>query len=420
VKPWWRALRGVVLGSTIAACINIPPFQKKDAGPQGDGSTIGSGVVATVQNNSIDVSNQPLYHVMFGSEPYHYPYAMTVGATSVMGGGNPSSCNDEFDMGIGLYPAPHIIGHGGTSPVQDDIAIDFAGPPVAKVNLEWQTQFQCSGSNGTASGRSMFTFFPDGRINRSDQVTLGSTQLDSTMCACGAGGNWYLTSFFTTMAATTNTVAGAIVPTTSTSAGNPADPAVCFNGHQNAFQFAMGWRSGSSARVRTPVEGTNATIAFVYDLVPGGTSTTIGPVTGRGQTTWWVSTSSSCGALLDQVAPYADNSGHSLPTLNVQAGAGTVQPIGVALDGIFGGENGQGSMGYQSADPVIKLTTDAALAGFAFWLALGSGEEIASVTKSPAMPDPWYGQQIRNGSNHRLFWFPDGLQPGQTITITIK
>jgi hypothetical protein len=357
--------------------------------------------------------------VSFGDEPYHYPYAMTVGTTAVFGGGS-TSCQGEFGMGIGLYPATKITGHQGMNVEQDDLAIQFEGPPVAKVVLDWATQFPCGGGVGNVSGRSWFTFFPDGRINRGDQVTLPS-QLDAAICTCGASGNWFITSFLTANRDVVETVFGATLPTSETAAGNPAQPTACFNGFNNRFQFALGWRTGRSVRVRTPTITANPTISFVYDLIDGGTTSMYGPGTIEGQTTWWVSTTSNCASLRNLVEPYADNSPQSLPTLTVRPGNAIAVPMGVALDGIFGGENGAGSMGYNSSDPVIRLTTATPLRGFAFWLALDSTEEIESVTKGPAMPaGTWYAQQKRVGNNHRLFWFPDGLEPGETITITTK
>jgi len=288
------------------------------------------------------------------------------------------------------------------------------------VSLDWGTQFSCGANNGTVTGRSTFTFFPDGHINRSDLIDFGA-MLDSTMCTCSGGTPpWYLSSFFTVNHGVTSSVFGATLPS-DMGTGNLAMPTVCFNGFNNAFQVAMGWRSGYQGRVRTPVMGASGTIAFVYDFIQPGSTSTFGPMQREAQTTMWVGTSSNCTDLRNAVAPYADNSGQSLPTLNIQAGTGAVLSAGVALDGIFGGENGQGSMGYQSAAPDIHLTVDADLGAFAFWLALGSGEEIQSVTKSPMTPTTaWYSMETRNGSNHRLFYFPDGLKTTESITITIQ
>jgi hypothetical protein len=422
VKSCWRALGVVAFGTSFTACIKIAPFTEKDAGGDAtdapsDGDVPASGAIAVPMGTGVDVTNGSLYRVAFSTEAFHYPMSMTVGTTSIIGGGNGVGCADEYGVGIGLYPAGRIIGHMESSVMQDDITIEFSGPPVAKVSIDWGTQYPCGGSPGTVTGRSTFTFFPDGRINRGDQVTPTGS-LDSNACTCSGADSWYVTSFFTANHANVNNVFGATLPSDN-STSNPANPTVCFNGFNDSYQFAMGWRTGRTPRVRTPIAGAQGTIAFVYDLINGGASTTFSTVA-EGQTTWWVSTSSNCTDLRNNVMPYADNSGQSLPTLITQAGSDSPVSFGVALDGIFGGENGQGAMGYQPAHPDIHLTTNADLGAFAFWLALQSGDDIASVTKTGNPPDPWYFQQTRSNSNHRLFWFPDGLKVGEEIVITIQ
>ena len=429
MKSCWRALGVVVFGTSLVACIKIAPFAEKDAGSDAtdapsDSAVPVTGAIATPMGGGVDVMNGSLYRVWFSSDQFHYPFNMMVGTTQVIGGGNGVGCADEYGVGIGLYPAGRITGHTldpNVAVMQNDIRIEFAGPPVAKVALDWGTQLPCSGTPQTVTGRSTFTLFPDGRINRSDQVHLGAA-LDSTMCTCGGADSWYLTSFFTANAATVQTVFGATVPGDSITSNPFANSWACFNGFNNSYQFAMGWRLPVSSRLRAPVAGSSGTLAFVRDLTPGGAATSLGPTDLEGQTTWWVATDSNCTSLQDKVRPYSNNSGLSFPTLNVQPGTtGQVLSFGVALDGIFGGENGAGSMGYQSSAPDIHLTVDENIGAFAFWLALGSGEEIESVVKSPSTPtDPWYFQQKRTGSNHRLFWFPDGLNVGEEIVIRIQ
>lgn len=189
------------------------------------------------------------------------------------------------------------------------------------------------------------------------------------------------------------------IPTGVSATATPNGTA-CATG--NGFQLGMGWRTGHSTRARLP-QGAVAggTIAFIENLSnPGATSMLANNFEAASQTTWFAAATSTCTDVRAQVAPYQANSAQPLPTLTIQSGTGTPDNFGVALDGIFGGETAQATAGGSGfPDNVLTLTTPTPLAGFALWLNVDAGAEIASVRKSPAEPaTSWYSVQTPPGS----------------------
>jgi len=249
--------------------------------------------------------------------------------------------------------------------------------------------------------------------------------LDGSMCTCsGTADNWHISSFLTVNRAVLNpTVIGAAVPTDNGAGIAVTQPTLCFTGNQNSFQFAMAWRSsGSTFRLRTPPTTGTGTLAFVYDLSSSTPSMTIGPnYDGEGQTTWWVGTTSNCSDLRTAVEPYSTGGTLPLPELNIASGNDPPTSYGVALDGIFGGENGQSTAGTGYPSNVVTLSPSGApLGAFAFWIQLHNGADLQSVEKMPMTPQgTWYAVQTPPGHpNDRVFWFPDGLKSGESIVIT--
>lgn len=403
--------------------MKIPEFQGRDGGgSQADAATdatnLPAGVSATMTPNGIVLANEPLMRMTFSPDGFHFPSSLQIANNELMT--TPTvDCADERAAGIALYPAIRIDSATPPTVGLGEAQIDLKGPGVAKVGLDWTASFPCGSSTGLANGRTTFTMFEDGRVNRSDYVSIPGQPV-SNNCACGTVGNWFISSYFTFARDQITNVIGA---TPSTGTGMQINGTACATG--NGFQLGMGWRTGHSARARLP-QGAVAggTIAFIENLTnPGATSMLPNNFEAASQTTWFAATTSTCTDVRAQVAPYQENSNVPLPTMMIQSGSGTPNGYGVALDGIFGGETDQaGPGGGGFPDNVITLTTTTPLAGFAIWMTLNASSEIGSVRKSPTDPTTsWYSVQTPEAApSQRVIWFPDGLTTSESITITFQ
>jgi hypothetical protein len=403
--------------------VKIPEFQRHDGGGSQDDAAIDAaplpmGVSATATPGGIVLANEPLIRMTFSPDGFHFPSSLQIANNELIV--TPAvGCAEERAAGVALYPAIRIDSATAASVGLGEVHIDLAGPGVAKVALDWTAMFPCGGSTGLANGRTTFTMFGDGRVNRSDYLAIPGQPL-STDCDCAGDDAWYLSSYFTFARDQITNVIGA-TPTADT--GTQVPSTACATG--NGFQLGMGWRTGHSTRARLP-QGAVAggTIAFIENLTnPGATNTLTNNFSAASQTTWFAAATSTCTDVRAQVAPYQDNSAQPLPTLAIQAGSNAPNNYGVALDGIFGGETAQaiaGGIGFP--DDTLTLTTATPLAGFAFWVDVGAGYEIASVHKSPSEPaTTWYSVQTPTSSpTQRVLWFPDGLTTSDSITITVQ
>lgn len=415
-------LRGWALSlACVGACVKVPEFERRDGGGSNarddapaDVLVVPSGVSATTVGTSVVLANEPLVRLTFSPAGFHFPSSLLVGGRELIVTPT-TACADERAAGIALYPALRIDGATPASAGSGSVQVDLAGPGVAKVALDWTASFPCGGSTATANGRTTFTMFGDGRINRSDVVRLANQPVAND-CDCGGNDDWYLTSYFTFARDEITNVVGA---TPASGSGTALTTTACASG--NGFQMGMAWRTGRATRVRLPQGAVSGgTIAWVEDFETPA-QTLAANFEGAAQTTWWPSPTANCTELRTRVEPYQANSGAPLPTLRIDGGAG-VQSYGVALDGIFGGETAQSIAGGLGFGNTVTLTTNVALAGFALWLDIGAGSEIASVHKAPTEPTTtWYSVQTPPSKpTHRVLWFPDGLSTSDTITITTQ
>ncbi|MCX5745435.1 MAG: hypothetical protein NT062_23405 [Proteobacteria bacterium] len=173
---------GVVMG-----CVNIPPFQNRDAGIDLDACGSG-GPLRHIDEGGLQVICGPNYAMRFSAVGAHYPTSWLVNGHELISSGDGTACVDEQGMGIGLYPAGLL--NGDLMPLQPAPTYEMAGVAVIKLALSWIISFS---SIGDFVGRSTFTFYPDGRINRADYITT-STSTTNASSTCGAN-PWRITSF---------------------------------------------------------------------------------------------------------------------------------------------------------------------------------------------------------------------------------
>jgi hypothetical protein len=401
------------------ACVKVNEFTYRDAAPaptddagDGGGSGTGGGAIAYVDLPRTVAELPGVYKLEFSPFGFHYPDRLMVASRQLLGP-TAVTCGNEEGVGIMYAPAGSITsvlttGIDVTPSTTPLVTVDLAGPGVARVSLDWSATFtQC---NGTPTGRTIYTFFPDGRIARGDITSLAQT-VDSTDCFCASDSSWehstYTTFDSTHFTATTGTPNGVPVAVGDKVA---SEKIVCMAGVDH--RVALGWRRSNINRVRRI---TTDSVSFLADM----SQVTSGSFSGDAleSTTMYVDTApaTNCTDLTARVQPFTEDLQLEI-TVNT-----TLTPIGLGLDGIYGGEsamtNKQGGYFPDGAPIVLKPFNGVSLPAFAIWLDLSATPTITSVTRStPSQLTEWYTvQQIE--PNEYVLWFPDGLSEDQTITI---
>jgi hypothetical protein len=176
-------------------------------------------------------------------------------------------CPRESLVGFAIFPAVTAI--GTTEAGSADIATLSDGPFVAKVESSFAHDYMCSGRPQTITGRSIFTFFPSGRIVRQDfNVIPSQTTLEEnpTDCGCGFSGDYFFTSFWSFVKPANaqlflengNEVANAVV------AGGPSGQAGgCTFLPDSQLALAVKW-AGTSTRLWP-----NGAASHVFDFASG-------------------------------------------------------------------------------------------------------------------------------------------------------
>src|SRR5262249_55699510 len=150
--PW-------ALAMLTTGCLSIPPYQPEVAVSYSAASAT-SGAAVT----------GPGFKLQFaGGDAFHFPEALFIDGTNVLGRDPAPGCFDEDEAGVLIAPTPRISAHGSAMHVINRLSPTLLGPAVVQVTLEWTTRFTCSSAR-TPGGTSTFTAFPDGRIVRHDVV----------------------------------------------------------------------------------------------------------------------------------------------------------------------------------------------------------------------------------------------------------
>jgi hypothetical protein len=399
------------------ACVKVPAFEQRDGGGSGDAQADGqgdSGIPAPLVDVRMDGPNARAtlrdYEMVFSSDGAKFPHLLNLGPGPsmqyIMGGSE--GCADEQGMGIALYPATRINGVQGTA---GTMSIPLQGPYVGQLRLAWSTSFACPGSStGGLTGRTTFSFFPNGRLTRFDVVDNASARNAADCTPCGqTSANFFLTSYTTLIVdgdAFFSDGSSGELDTYGEEVNPQSSACITQRGHSIAFAWANG-----ATRMRTaaaPPTSQSRTIAFISDMHTG---TSLPAMEWRRTAQMGIS-KETCGVLEPRITPFADDD-HQL-SINGN-------PIGAALaDGIYGSE-GQ-TAGYEITFPVTLTPHTTILpnipAGFAVWLyhAQPLPATLTPVhSRNPA--GEWYYEQ-RVNQNSVVYWFNVSLEQNETITIT--
>lgn len=416
-----------VVVATTSACVKIQPFEYRDAGLTGgedawDGGTRSGGAVARVQGDRIIAELPGLYTMEFSANGFHFPEALHLGSSQIFGPPQ-MSCSSEHGVGVTFYPAASftsVTSGGLKAPMTKGITIDLAGPGIAKVSLDWQAPFSRTDCTAQPRGRSTFTFFPDGRIHRMD-VTFIDAAAALNDCNCTNDVQWEIASYYSFDEAMVMNLSQAR-PTNDGESFAVSTPSVCFNA-PGSYQVGVGWFAHKSRRIRKVA----SSLAMIGHTLPSSVMTLTPPANPAApftdiSTALWITKDSDCAAVANLLEPFV--AGHRLV---IQANGSSDQHT-IGEDGMFGGEN-SGNLanpgffvGTQS--PVVLSTAAGTpLGAFAAWLDFSQMPVIANVTRTPASARiDWYTQVALvdgegNPTGEYIFWFPDGLGDGESITI---
>lgn len=171
------AVRRWVLASTVAAlggCFSRPqPPACEPADNSTPGLEIAGRTVAWPQGMRLGFADPASTVAM--------PELLDVSGTNLIA--PPAGCTEEDRLGVALYPmfsafaAPTLNNFTNRS-----LQLVVEGPAYAVVEVGWERPYSCAGGPSSATGTTRFGLFPDGRIVRTDRVTVSSVPLAFTTC----------------------------------------------------------------------------------------------------------------------------------------------------------------------------------------------------------------------------------------------
>lgn len=135
------------------------------------------------------------YSMVFGTSPaLQLPIGLMTGnGTNLFG---PINACTESLAGVLLYPGGRAIGGAtGASEVENQLT----GPAVARIAVTFEVPYTCASGPEKLTGKTTYTFFPSGRIERLDEDIRAAQNpiQDTGSCTCGVGdANYFFTTFW--------------------------------------------------------------------------------------------------------------------------------------------------------------------------------------------------------------------------------
>lgn len=393
-----RAFAAVV--TLLAGCLSIPPYE-----PAVSVSYTESGTGGTAAG--------PGFALHFADgDGFHFPDALLIDGTDVMGHEPAPGCFAEDEAGIAFSPTPRISAHGGATPVMNQLVPVLRGPAVVQVKLDWTTGFKCNPAR-TPGGSSIFTVFPDGRIVRYDTVVdpISSPVLVPDSCACdpmadpSVNEQFTITAFWTfaqqrfvqIYAPGPRMFPGPMEVITNMSTS-------CLDG--GGYQVAFAWREMDHMTILSG----DAAIGFGRDLKLDAPM--LAELSLKNRSALFIGRT-GCDAGVARAVEYAAPSCTMDPQVACLSinGAGTTP---AALDGIYGGDDGASPPGIEVEMGRTELKGVLG-SSFAVWLRFPSSVSALRATLEGAK-GAWYLPQ-RVDDRSWIVWFRDPMFGGQTITV---
>jgi hypothetical protein len=406
-------MRGAPALVLAAGCFSVPPYEpqtglsytESDAGGatvtgRGAGTGFGTGSGSAGSGFSLRFADGP---------GFHFPDALTIDGVDLMDHApQTEGCFREDELGYLIAPTPRISAHGGAMVTKNVLSAELRGPAVVKVKLDWGTAYRCS-STHSPGGTSTFTVFPDGRIIRFDTLADPvSSLITPSACQCETpmASEDMVFHLFTYWTLARKAIQGLYAPDKQSSLPSAGD----YNGISNvgtpcadigSFQVTFAWRDLSNTRIR----GGGEVIGFAHELGTGPAE--LGALDFEDGSALFVS-HDNC---LDAIPRAADF------LKSPQILIGSVETPISEIDGIYGGDSGNGEPGIVLAGESVDIAGPTP-AGIAVWLRFPRPVEALRAVHSVShgMGEWYVAQQVDKSS--WIVWLRDPLQATQKISIS--
>jgi hypothetical protein len=391
-----------------AGCIDIKSFP-------GNGPVGGSGEVHAVQSGdgSITVTG-PNYSVHFPGTGSGFPDDIVVGTTHVLA--SSATCTDPSGTGVQIAP---VASTSASTAATSNLTLASPGPVVARVVIIAPLAL---GSCGDASVSSAWSFFPDGRISRFDQVTGNGSFM--TSCACGPPGLSGFTVRVETLLARASYTAleapdGAGVSPTPAGNENAGD-IICLD--NPGFELVLYDAPGPLPILYSV--GTSADLGVVYNI--GGSPTADLADAHYGLSGMVIAPpAASCQATLTKLAPYQryvelviDGSAMDNTNYDGIAGGFTTTP------GEFGYPVTANQITFAPTIPTGQPASQyvAAPPGFAIGMAFGGAHPtyVATNKAGRTLTIDEAKFQALDAGGRVVLWLRDGIGFDDAITVTAQ
>ena len=398
-------IRRLPLALLLSGCFSVPPYAPDEAvtfTAAGTGGVVAGGLTAG-----------PRFELRFpDGDGFHFPDALMVDGSDVLGHDPGQACNQEDELGILFSPSPRISATGGAPRVTSLLRSELPGPAVVQMKLDWATRLGCNGERNPG-GTSTFTVFPDGRIVRHDTISdPSSSDISASQCSCpGAGsrvGSGFVISTFWTLArAAFSKFKHSGQPDDSLELPAPGSELGTSPGwscmHDSARQVTLAWSDNSAVRIR----GYDQLIGLGFEFTNSINGSMPGAFSLEYGSALFIGRSAGCEDAEARTLEYFEPS-----TLTVNGAA--VKPS--ARDGIYGGDPGDGGLpGVELREGDHFELTGPVKYPYAVWLRFPRAVDALRAVRNGATGVWYVPQQVDERS--WIIFFKDPLQSGQTIKV---
>jgi hypothetical protein len=358
----------------LTTCVTLTPFQGIVAQRDGDGAVIFGS----------------FFRLHFATDGLHLPDHLTLADGELLA--PPTGCADPGNAGLLIAPALRIAAGAPPATWTSGAQIFLAGPAVAQVEVAWSVGYACDGAQ-TATGRTTFTAYPDGRVVRHDhdvRAVTTAVAAPSATCGCGGSGGFTIASYLAVARAAFDHLVEDGADVALPRGDGPRRMTTCLEAAGQ--RLAVAWPAGGAVR------GDDRVVALVETLATGP----LAPAARLDATTSFALDlgHQSCPDLIARLAP--------TPTLVVDRDPTTAHPIG---------PDGYVVVVAKQPGPVVLSSPTGLPPGFAVSIGFDRPAGDLAITRSPAVAGLSFFWQYDGLTDHYLAWFRDGLAPGETITI---
>lgn len=342
------------------------------------------------------------------SQTVAMPDFVAVTGTNLLAGPQPSQCGTEDQAGVAIFPvftaSPTSLASTFVYSTLDRIIV---GPAYSEYTVHWSRDFTCGSVTSRASGNSIFSLFPDGRILRNDTIAPANmaTPLDGS-CDCTAADTamaFFVTSY---LALQRDRLASFATPGSSEAGVPPTGPDMVMQtagcvvetgGSPGRLAVVFEGPSPPRGRIRSVGIGAAAELVFVHDLF-SGPALAANALYGR-RTTMLMSPSN--GRTCDQLFAAATA---TWPPISIGPAGGAGGIVNLTLQGVH-------------VDPTEyagPITVTASNGDVPPGLVISVRLPGTSITTSRTAEVIWQ----READGRFIVWLGNGLSAGETITIT--